>query len=112
MAQQPNAAQACGHPGTHRKCCTAVARGAEPRKTHPPTAAGCRSGPLAIMTQQPNASEAEAAKLAEWGKRLQEIGGKCNRFEQELLKEVPSVRSRLSPGAAASHACACVRVLA
>ncbi len=70
----------------------------------------CRSGPLAIMTQQPNASEAEAAKLAEWGKRLQEIGGKCNRFEQELLKEVPSVRPRLSAGAAASHAraCACV----
>jgi hypothetical protein len=111
MAQQPNAAQAYGRARTGNAAQQSRAALSRPRRT-PPTAAGCRSGPLAIMTQQPNASEAEAAKLAEWGKRLQEIGGKCNRFEQELLKEVPSVRSRFSPGAAASHACACVRVLA
>ena len=60
------------------------------------------------MTQQPNASEAEAAKLAEWGKRLQEIGGKCNRFEQELLKEV--CRFGLAPALLrCARVCVCAR---
>lgn len=46
------------------------------------------SGPLALMTATPNVSESDAARQVEWDKKMQEIGGKCNRFESALLPEV------------------------